>query len=57
MNPLATMSETPTPSVVVAREGGLTKFGGAPLGFGAMGVVIRSMPGGRLLRASMVNPD
>ena len=37
------MSDIPTPKKAGCNDGGLTKFGGAPLGFSARGVLVRSM--------------
>lgn len=37
----------PIPKNAGVRDGGSTKFGGAPLGLGASGIVERSVPGGR----------
>jgi len=45
--PLIAMREIPTPSTASPKDGGLVKFGGAPLGFAASGTLERSVPGGK----------
>lgn len=47
MTPLVIIMVKPTPRTAGSSEGESEKSGGAPLGFGARGIIDGSMPGGR----------